>query len=384
MAAATVASPVTLENHQPAHPTAPGNAESVSQPLPDHVPHIEAFVEKLNQEIPHMLAKPQTYDNVLACFITWEDNNYSQIIESAGELRRLLEDEYGYMTEEVKLESSDDELGSDPLRQFNREISAHVDSIGRKTVPSGKKLGNSLFILYYGEHGDYDSSSRKGSWFNRQIKEPSRLEWDSIELIITLATCDVLFLFDCCHATSIVPREIKCRRRCEILGAYGNVEETSAQVKQFYCGIDIKISATNLVCAWTYIDLIRSDEDLLHPVAHLNPSEVVSTTSKAVRTASTEVVQDPAPPSIFTPSAPPTPPPEPMNRQSTFSAGLAPQRFNAKERMRSGPLIEKPRHQSTVNPPIRQDSWFWAGSEQQENPRIERQLRKRRIKDPKV
>lgn len=232
MAAEAVVSPSPLDYLQLTDRIAPDNEEYISRPPRNHVPSVQEFVDKMNESIPHMLAKTRTYDNVMSCFITWKDHDNPAIIDSAADLKDLLENEYGYAARKIILESSD-QFGSDPTSQFIKEVSDHVYSINRERDASGERPGNNLFILYYGGNGAYKKVDCKGIWLNRKIEGYSSIEWEAVEHTIKAAKCDILLLLDCCYSTGIVSRGKKWPRRCEILSACGTVELTSARSNNF-------------------------------------------------------------------------------------------------------------------------------------------------------
>jgi hypothetical protein len=86
------------------------------------------------------------------------------------------------------------------------------------------KDGNHLFILYYGGHACY--SNNEGLWYAYGLEGSPSIKWDNVKLGLQVATCDLLVIFDCCYATTILDEDYVWPRRCELLGASGAVEKT--------------------------------------------------------------------------------------------------------------------------------------------------------------
>ncbi|KAK1759192.1 hypothetical protein QBC47DRAFT_357079 [Echria macrotheca] len=125
------------------------------------------------------------YKAVKALLLSWEDDDLGVEAE-IDPLAQLLENVYGYEVERWRIPS----LGS--FRALDNKVRASTESIWE--VPS------SLFILYYGGHAR--PSRGQGSFPRWSSKRFGATEVDplSIQSYLENATCDVLFLYDCCHS----------------------------------------------------------------------------------------------------------------------------------------------------------------------------------------
>jgi hypothetical protein len=204
----------------------------VQECLPGHLPDLRHFIAQANDGFRRILSKPRGYDNVLACFTTWQDHENPEIIASAEALRDLLREEYHYRVEEIQLPST-----AGATRHFNKLISDYIDTISSACDVTGNP-GNNLFILYYGGHAGIRKQDSKGVWFNREIPRYSFVEWGSVEYSVSLASCDVLFIFDCCFSGGILKRETAWPRRCELLGASGPRERAGNGRDNFTAAVE--------------------------------------------------------------------------------------------------------------------------------------------------
>jgi hypothetical protein len=204
----------------------------VQECLPGHLPDLRHFIARANDGFHRILSKPRGYDNVLACFTTWEHHENPDIIDSARALRDLLREKYHYQIGEIQLPST-----AGATRHFSKHISDYIDIISNACDGAGNP-GNNLFILYYGGHAGIRKQGSKGVWFDREICEYSFVEWGSVEHFVTLASCDVLFIFDCCFSGGILKRETAWPRRCELLGASGPRERAGNGRDNFTAAVE--------------------------------------------------------------------------------------------------------------------------------------------------
>ncbi|EXJ71729.1 uncharacterized protein A1O5_05538 [Cladophialophora psammophila CBS 110553] len=61
-------------------------------------------------------------------------------------------------------------------------------------------LGSNLMIVYYSGHGDPDDKRGKAVWAAKAVGEPT-IDWFEVQPHLENASADVLFIFDCCHAS---------------------------------------------------------------------------------------------------------------------------------------------------------------------------------------
>lgn len=152
------------------------------------------------------------YKRVHVLSVYWEKgiSDRQHIPDFARRLLDTLHKGYGYIPEELP-------LGSEEAKaELNDKLSELKTTLGSKTEEN-------LFVLHYSGHGHIDRhDSTKRYWMAKKdslLKSATSIDWYKAQSRLEDFDCDILFLFDCCHAMGMPDEELEWRKRCEIIGA---------------------------------------------------------------------------------------------------------------------------------------------------------------------
>ncbi|KAF5607572.1 homeobox domain-containing protein [Fusarium pseudoanthophilum] len=179
---------------------------------------LKVFVNDLNVATRAILDdSTRRYTQVQALITCWPDelSDRKHILESARNLNEVFRSTYRFDIDENPYELSQ----SDPHLYFVSKLCQYLapDKPGLKS-PEQPEDPTKLFILYYGGH----AMRRDGKlvWRPSQNAEDDmEVTWSYVVSCFKKFAGDLLFLFDCCHASEMFEEEHHFRNRCEILCA---------------------------------------------------------------------------------------------------------------------------------------------------------------------
>ena len=133
--------------------------------------------------------------------------------QDAEDVEKVFCDDYSFHVTTVSLSSSTKSVKA----EFTYSLSPKPPSASM----------NSLSTTYCG-HGEYDQY-RDHTWLRPYRDTSVPLDWVwAQEQLRDLVGCDILLLFDCCHATAMLRDDSEWDRRCEILGARNALDSALA------------------------------------------------------------------------------------------------------------------------------------------------------------
>jgi hypothetical protein len=182
---------------------------------------VQTFTDLLNRVTPDLLVANRHYDKVVALFIYWQQSDVEELQARAEDLRNVLTTEYRYDTRTHILKNAD-ETAPQVRRNLTRELNSVVSDVSDGS-------GQNLLIIYYAGHGTRSGANRGWEPTKPTGSPKVSINWSSHqERIKEECDADVLFLFECCYAGSmIVDNEAspyRWQRCCELLGASGVLE----------------------------------------------------------------------------------------------------------------------------------------------------------------
>jgi hypothetical protein len=128
--------------------------------------------------------------------IDWEINDLGTA-EDVERLKTLFESTFGYKTFHFQIPHAN------PQGELQTELSIRARDLNRV------QLGSKLLIVYYGGHGNLNKED-KSEWQAWAAKPPgvhtfhsTKLDWTKAPSALEDTDGDVLYLLDCCQATSM-------------------------------------------------------------------------------------------------------------------------------------------------------------------------------------
>ncbi|KAK3333025.1 hypothetical protein B0T19DRAFT_473783 [Cercophora scortea] len=155
-----------------------------------HYPNLNCLTKDLQQAIDASWKGRQEatrfskYQAVKAFLVSWEDDDLG-VEKELDELAQLFDDVYSYDVEKWKIPSSDQQ------ERLDEKV---------RDVIKGWQSPSSLLIFYYAGHAR--PSRHPGTypvWVSRR-DNPKEVYPLSVHLYLENASCDILFLYDCCHS----------------------------------------------------------------------------------------------------------------------------------------------------------------------------------------
>lgn len=131
-----------------------------------------------------MISPQTTYDRVKVLLLYWEKSDLKGLKREIDRLERVFQDIFKFQTNSWAIPSKNS--ASDLLRL---ELGHFVQGARKKE----------LLILYYGGHAE--SKDGVCAWYALKEGGPS-LDWSSHSTTVTDTPSDVLFILDCCNASS--------------------------------------------------------------------------------------------------------------------------------------------------------------------------------------
>ena len=190
-----------------------------------HFENFNNFQEKVNEALQKLPPQQTQYDRVRALIINWEESDVPELSKYAGDLGKLLKQDYGFEVDSHVIKNGESQDNGDIRLEFRYKITDTIRSISDR-----KK--NNLLIVYYGGHGVQLTEKNKPS---RRVWAPTAtsktyLSWTDFQSDLRVsAYCDILFLFDCCYALAMIDSDETYQRRCEIFCASGALDRASAK-----------------------------------------------------------------------------------------------------------------------------------------------------------
>ena len=193
--------------------------------IDEHLDNIGEFERDINDSLLKLPPVDTSYDSVRVLIVYWKLSDVAHLAVNAGRLKKVFEEGYGYIVEEHILDNADDNKDDSIIYQdFNSQLVATIRAVSKKDE-------NNLLILYYVGHGApvmEDGSPATYVWQPTREKPNRRLEWKEFQFTLRKVHCDVLFLFDCCHALAMIDDRKQWTRRSEIFCASSALEKASA------------------------------------------------------------------------------------------------------------------------------------------------------------
>ena len=188
---------------------------------PSHHETFETFQKQINDSLKNLKPQRTTYDRVLALIVYWQHGD-PDMSTSAGELGALLQKGYGFEVESHVIKNGDGRDNATLYQKFNLTLANTINSISEKDK-------NNLLIVYYAGHAvqRYENNTLLRKVWTPRPNSETQLDWDDLQHPLRRAYCDILFLFECCLATSMIVENKSYLRRCELLCASGALDGVS-------------------------------------------------------------------------------------------------------------------------------------------------------------
>ncbi len=181
---------------------------------------LQELGRELTQAAPRILYERRTdYHSVKVLSVFWELGEYPEMEENARSMLTIFREAYNFDSELV------------PLSSEQGDVSL-LAKLGQAMLQLSKAHEQNLLIFYYCGHGVWDSNGK--TWLKPHMDATVALEWDRFQSILQLCDCDLLLLFDCCHATAMIKERMKWKRRCEIFGATNPFDEALADTDKSF------------------------------------------------------------------------------------------------------------------------------------------------------
>ncbi|KAH8728868.1 hypothetical protein GQ44DRAFT_701221 [Phaeosphaeriaceae sp. PMI808] len=174
-----------------------------------HLKDLQNLTDIMNSSVQSLITESPKHNRVVVLTAYWEDCDRRHIPNMAKEVGKVFNERYGFEIQPciIGSETPADDLGL-AIRQVRQKVN--------------KPDQDNLFVLYYIGHGT--RAGGKTMWHATGQKDSPRLDWSEEQASIHTAQCDMLLIFDCCYALSMVDQEQPFKKRCEILGAAGITE----------------------------------------------------------------------------------------------------------------------------------------------------------------
>ena len=191
----------------------------------EHLDNIGEFEKDINDSLLKLPPVDTPYNSVRVLMVYWKLSDVAHLAVNAERLKKVFEEGYGYIVENHVLDNGDDNKDDSIIYQdFNSQLVATIRAVSKRDE-------NNLLILYYVGHGApvvEDGSLVTYVWQPTREKPNRRLEWKEFQFTLRKVHCDVLFLFDCCHALAMIDDKKQWTRRSEIFCASSALEKASA------------------------------------------------------------------------------------------------------------------------------------------------------------
>lgn len=160
-------------------------------PRNDPLESFKEFFDHLNQAAKSALPKALSiHTAVFVLLLRWEDDDLGTETE-INDLEETFREVYYYNTERYLIPSDDSTIQlENRLLDFRRAYDN----------------GTNLLILYYGGHGYYSKQLPKKSIWQANLKGGAILVWSELQGVLERAKSDVIFILDCCFASTAASR----------------------------------------------------------------------------------------------------------------------------------------------------------------------------------
>ncbi|MCJ1382775.1 hypothetical protein MMC17_005888 [Xylographa soralifera] len=234
-------------------------------------PHVslDDFVEDLTHSLKRVFpTQPKNYDGVYVLLLRWADDDLKTYTEIAA-LDKVLSRSYHYTTQSELIPSKDPKkFLQEKVMDFRRE--------------HDKENENNLLIVYYGGHGVKPSDLKpknQSVWAANKKSDSATVNWTKIQpLLAEDAVSDVLFILDCCYASTAGTRgAIKGSK--EVLAACSMEDKTTGVHDNSFTSNLIEIleeGSTKQLTAWKVSKRLMARRDcnrLLYTPRHFPLSD---------------------------------------------------------------------------------------------------------------
>ncbi|KAL9060158.1 MAG: hypothetical protein Q9162_000772 [Coniocarpon cinnabarinum] len=155
----------------------------------NHLENFERFFQDLNKAAKSILPRvSRKYSGVVVLLIRWEHDDLDTETE-INDLEQLFRNAYHYRTERYLIPSID---STTELEQRLLSFRTTYDT------------GDNLLLLYYGGHGSLEPGKQNAgrSVWHARANGPEKLVWSNLQGVLERAKSDVVFILDCCYASS--------------------------------------------------------------------------------------------------------------------------------------------------------------------------------------
>lgn len=192
----------------------------------DHLDSLRDFEARFTKALSSLPPSQQQYDEISVVSVCWSKSDIPALSKHAKDLQDVFEDSYGYKVSRCVLQNDKDGINKISI-DFRKLLSDATQAIS----DSGKQ---NLFILHYIGHGGRYEGEVPGTfeyfWQPTKTSRERAFNWSAEERSLTMLSCDILLLFDCCHAGGMIRDEnaaknIKWQRRIELVGSAGSLDQ---------------------------------------------------------------------------------------------------------------------------------------------------------------
>ncbi|MCJ1437723.1 hypothetical protein MMC27_007110 [Xylographa pallens] len=220
-------------------------------------PHIslDDFVEDLTHSLKRVFPiQPKNYDGVYVLLLRWADDDLGTHTEVTA-LDKVFRQLYHYKTQCELIPSKDPKkFLQEKVMDFRRDYD--------------KEDENNLLIVYYGGHGVEPGGSKPKNhsvWAANQKSDSATVNWTKIQpLLAEDAVSDVLFILDCCYASTAGTRgAIKGSK--EVLAACSMEDRTTGVHDNSFTSNLIEIlkeGSTQQLTAWKVSKRLMARRDI--------------------------------------------------------------------------------------------------------------------------
>lgn len=158
---------------------------------------LQKFVKNLSKGLTGVFPRVDSfYKKVHVLLISWKHND----LNTAADIRilkALFEAEFGYTMVSFEIPSK------------NSQVELEAELLITRRDLAREATNPKLLIVYYGGHGNLDDRGRSEwqAWNDRPkeetVAEPPKVDWTRAATQLEESDGDVLFILDCCYATSM-------------------------------------------------------------------------------------------------------------------------------------------------------------------------------------
>jgi hypothetical protein len=233
----SVASSEQFQQNEPRNEAVPESLKvwpcGCDEVLDPHLEDFAVFQRHVRDGLKNLKSQDVRYDCIEVLMVYWKGGDVPEVAENAKRLGALFQEQpYNFLVTpyEVDYKNLSQEQIDDGLDDALTKIRE------RLRTKENEKDNSNLLILYYGGHGVEHYADRL--WKPRK-KSEKHIIWSNYQSRMYNFTCDILYLFDCCHSKAMVETTSTTslhRRRCEIFCSSGLKESSGALSKDNFTG----------------------------------------------------------------------------------------------------------------------------------------------------